>query len=96
MAKRTVFVGVFQYKEKQFTVHYDFGVDYPDDAAEFMFLDGNYCCDCNRSIIIRWEHGEDAILELPCGYEIELKEYHIEHLPLEKGGAKMDGRGDNE
>lgn len=81
--KRTIFVGVFQYKDKEYTIHYDFGCGYPKDAAEFMFLEGNYCCDCNRSIFIRREYGEDAIPELECGGEIKLKEYHIEYLEQE-------------
>lgn len=75
--KRTIFVGVFQYKDKQYTIHYDFGLDYTDEAAKFMFLEGNYSCDCNRSLFIQWEYGDDAIPELPCGNEIVLKEYHI-------------------
>ena len=79
MYKRTVFIGVFQYKDKQYTIHCDFGVDYPDDSAKFMFLDGNYSCDCNRSLFIQQEYGDDAITELDCGDEIVLKEYHIEH-----------------
>lgn len=82
--KRTVFVGVFQYKDKQYTIHYDFGTNYTDEAAEFMFLQGNYSCDCNRSLFIRREHGEDLFPELSCGHEIVLKGYYIVH-PTEKG-----------
>lgn len=82
--KRTIFVGVFQYKDKEYTIHYDFGIDYPDKSAEFMFLEGNYSCDCNRSFLIRNEYGNDAIPELPCGDEIVLKTYHIEHLTQER------------
>ena len=77
--EKTIFVATFQYKDKQYTIHYDFGIDYPDHVAEFMFFKGNYSCDCKRSLFIRREYGEYAIPELDCGNEIELKEYHIEH-----------------
>lgn len=73
----TVFVGTFQYMDKQFTLHYDFGEDYPKDAAEFMFTEGNYSCDCNRSLFIKNAYGECSIPELPCGDKIELLSYNI-------------------
>ncbi|MBO5828859.1 MAG: hypothetical protein J6R59_10480 [Paludibacteraceae bacterium] len=78
--KRTIFVGTFKYKDKEFILHYDFGYEYPEDSAEFQFLENNYSCDCNRSLFIRWEYGEDAIPELDCGDEIKLLEYHFEYL----------------
>lgn len=78
--KRTVFVGDFKYKDRVFTIHYDFGYEYPEERAIFMFEDGNYSCDCNRSLIIQEEYGEDAIDELDCGEKIELIDYHIEYL----------------
>ena len=55
--------------------------DYPQDSAIWMFTEGNYACDCNRSLFIQQQFGEDAIPELPCGDTIELLEYHIEHEP---------------
>ena len=78
--KRTMFVGKFIYQDKEFVIHYDFGYEYPEDSAEFQFLKNNYACDCNRSLFIRWEYGEDAIPELDCGNEIKLLEYHFEYL----------------
>lgn len=81
--KRTIFVGVFQYKDKEYTIHCDFGCGYSKDVAEWMFLEGNYSCDCNRSLFIAREYGEDAIPELDCGEEIKLKEYHIEYWEQE-------------
>lgn len=77
--KRTIFVGTFEYLGKQFVLHFDFGYEYPEDSAEFMFTTGNYGCDCNRSIFIRSEYGEDAMPELNCGCEIELVDYHFEY-----------------
>lgn len=86
--KRTIFVGVFQYKDKEYIIHCDFGCGYPEESAVWMFLEGNYCCDCNRSLFISREYGEDAIPELECGDEIKLKEYHIEYEECEDEVAK--------
>ena len=77
--KRTIFVGKFQYKEKEFLIHYDFGYEYEEELAEFQFLENNYSCDCNRSLFIRREYGEDSIPELDCGHEIKLLDYHFEY-----------------
>lgn len=77
--KRTIFVGVFKYKDKEFVLHYDFGYEYSEKQAIFQFTENNYSCDCNRSIFIRKEYGEDSIPELDCGKEIKLIDYHIEY-----------------
>lgn len=77
--KRTIFVGTFRYEYIDFTIHYDFGYEFPEETAIFQFLDNNYSCDCNRSLFIREEYGENAIPELDCGDEITLVKYHIEY-----------------
>lgn len=77
--KRTIFVGDFIYEDRKFTLHYDFGYEYPEDSAIFMFEEGNYSCDCNRSLFIRDKYGEDSIPELNCGCKIELLQYHFEY-----------------
>ena len=77
--KRTIFVGIFKYKDKEFVLHYDLGYEYEEESAIFYFTEGNFSCDCNRSLAIRWEYGDDAIPELECGEEIELTDYHIEY-----------------
>lgn len=77
--KRTIFVGTFKYNDEKFVVHYDLGYEYPKDSAVFYFTTGNFGCDCNRSLAIRWEYGEDAIPELGCGCKIKLMDYHIEY-----------------
>ena len=75
----TIFVGTFKYKEKEFILRYNFEIkDYPEDDAIWMFTEGNYSCDCNRSLFIRQQFGDDSIPELPCGDTIELLDYHIE------------------
>ena len=77
--KRTIFVGTFRYEYMDFTIHYDFGYEFPEETAIFQFLDNNYSCDCNRSLFIREEYGKNAIPELDCGDEIMLVKYHIEY-----------------
>lgn len=78
--KRTIFVGTFKYEDKEFVLHYDLGYEYEEDAAILYFTKGNFSCDCNRSLAIRWEYGDDAIPELGCGEDIKLVDYHIEYL----------------
>jgi len=78
--KRTIFVGTFKYEDKEFVLHYDLGYEYEEDAAIFYFTKGNFSCDCNKSLAIRWEYGDDAIPELGCGEDIKLVDYHIEYL----------------
>lgn len=77
--KRTIFVGTFKYKEKEFIVHYDFGNEYPEEDAVYMFEEGDDSCDCNRSLFIQREYGVDAIPTLNCGNEIKMSEYHFEY-----------------
>lgn len=78
--KRTVFCGMFEYKSQYFTIRYDFGYEFPEKAAIYSFTYGNYSCDCNRSLFINREFGEDTIPELDCGEEIKLVKYHFEYL----------------
>lgn len=77
--RRTIFVGMFKYKDKEFVLHYDLGYEYPEDSAVFYFTTGNFSCDCNRSLAIRREYGDDAIPVLDCGCEIKMLDYHIEY-----------------
>lgn len=77
--KRTIFVGILKYKNKEFLIHYDFGYEYSEEYAIFQFTENNYSCDCNRSLIIQYEYGEEIIPFLNCGNEIELLDYHIEY-----------------
>lgn len=77
--KRTVFVGLFEYLGRLFIIHIDFGYEYLENDAEYMFLIGVYSCDCSRSIFIRREYGKDTIPELGCGEEIKLIDYHFQY-----------------
>lgn len=77
--KRTVFVGNYKYKDKEFTLRHSFGYDFKESRAEFIFTKGNYACDCNISIFAREQYGEDFMPELDCGFNVELLDYHIEY-----------------
>lgn len=77
--KRTIFVCTLRYKDVEYLLHHDFGYEFKEEQAIFMFTIGNYSCDCNKSLFIQREYGEDAIPELGCGDEIELLDYHFEY-----------------
>lgn len=55
---------------------HDFGVDYPEESAIFMFKEGNYACDCNRSLFIE-EILSDFDGDWDCGDKIELKDFTV-------------------
>lgn len=76
--RRTIFIYKLKYKNKIYDMEYDFGYEYPVESAIYMFTEGNYSCDCNRSDFIRKKYGEDEIEELPCGEEIKLINYRFE------------------
>lgn len=78
LRKDLVFVATLKYRDKEFVIHCKFN-NCLEESAIFMFEEGNYSCDCNRSLFIRWEYGEDAIPELQCGEEIKMIDYHFEY-----------------
>lgn len=58
-------------KHKIYDFVYDFGKDYSEEGAFFMFEEGNYSCDCNRSIIIK-ECCDLYFPDLKCGQRLKL------------------------
>jgi hypothetical protein len=68
---RTIFRGILKHENKYYLIEDDFGYGYPGSAAEFMWMDGNRSCDCNRSI---WIHKQcdKTFSEMDCGDKIEL------------------------
>lgn len=77
--KRTIFVGLYEYQGRRYTIHYDFGFEFPDDRAEYMFLLESYSDDCNIIRFIRREYGKDSVKDLGEGEKIKLIAYKIEH-----------------
>lgn len=61
-----------KYKDRQYNFIFDFKCDISEDSAEYLFEDGNYACDCNRSLFIK-QHCDKNFKQLSCGGdEIEL------------------------
>lgn len=54
---------------------YDFGYAYPPDSARYMWHEGNYSCDCNRSSFLA-DAGHN-VAEMDCGESIELTNFCI-------------------
>ena len=67
---KTIAKMILVYNGKQYPYSHDFGYGYPVDAAYYTFEEGNYSCDCNRSIFLRETYGEN-IKELDCGETIK-------------------------
>lgn len=63
------------YKDKSYPYTYDFGYGYPCSSAEYMFMEGNYACDCNLSNFI--SDSIEDFPELDCGDEIVIKDFKI-------------------
>jgi hypothetical protein len=74
--KRTIAVVTCGYKGKEYVIDYDFGYEYEEDQARYMFEDGNYSCDCNLSLFLNRKYPDDDNFkeEFHCGYEIEIKD----------------------
>lgn len=64
------------YKGKKYPYEYDFGFAYPIEAAEYIFEDGNYACDCNRSNFLHKRYPE-VPEDLECGEEIEMEDFEV-------------------
>lgn len=63
------------YQGKEYALEHDFGYAYPVDAAHYMFEDGNYSCDCNRSLFLAEKY--EGFPELDCGHEVELAAFQV-------------------
>ena len=75
--KDTVAVMDLVYKGIRYSLEYNFGKEYEKESAEFMFFDGNYSCDCNKSLFIQ-RYCDEKFPELGCGDEIEIENFRIE------------------
>ena len=77
---RSVAKMVFVYQRKEYPYVMDFGFGCSEDLPAFMFYEGNYACDCNRSLFLN-EVYENAINngeELECGDTITIKDFTVE------------------
>lgn len=78
--------------DQRYQLEYDFGYGYDEAGAEYMFMDGNYACDCNRSMMLRRLYGEvpglpppseddfnvyGGVRSSPCGDTIHMEEFCV-------------------
>ena len=74
---------VLSYNEKEYKFDFPYELDenHPGgrisleelkEAIEFNFEEGNYSCDCNRSIFIK-RYCDHSFLEMDCGEKINLE-----------------------
>lgn len=54
-----------------------FGYGYPPDSAEFMYVEGNYSCDCNRALFAARQRGLPEPEETACGNTITLARLRV-------------------
>ena len=66
-------------KGKEYIIKKDFGYEYPPKSAEFMFRDGNYACDCNKSIFIK-DQCDKKFRQRICGEKINLVDIKIRQV----------------
>lgn len=75
MKTHTVAQIVFEFQDEYYFFEYDFGYDYGSDNAQWMFDEGNYGCDCNRSLFIRQQ--EPLFPEMNCSELIEIVDFKV-------------------
>lgn len=76
--KDTIACMTFKYNGNEYYYEENFGKEYTEDSARFMFFDGNYSCDCNKSLFIQRECDE-SFPEMGCGDEIQIADFRIEY-----------------
>lgn len=67
---RTVVYATFKLGSVVRDYRHDFGYGYPTDAAEYMFTEGNFSCDCNRSTFMGIPHRD-------CGDDIVMVDFRV-------------------
>ncbi len=77
----TIVLVTLEYNDMVYTFKENFGKNYPRESVEFMYEDGNYSCDCNKSLDIK-RNCDDAFKEMCCGEFIKL--VNIEFIQINK------------
>lgn len=75
--KDTIALIDFKYNNEIYSIEYNFGKEYEEESARFMFYDGNYSCDCNRSLFINKKY--ENFPDMSCGDNIEMVSFRIEY-----------------
>jgi hypothetical protein len=69
--KQTIAKVKLKYNNKEYEYNQDFSYEYPANLVHFMYEEGNYSCDCNRSLFIQ-RHCDSSFKEIGCGEKIQL------------------------
>ena len=77
---KTVAKMILRYKNKDYELDYDFGYGYPAESAMYMFRDGNYSCDCNKSLFLADKYPDDFKDEFECGDKIQIIKFTIKYI----------------
>lgn len=88
---RTIARMTLVYNNKAYQYEEDFGFAYPVSAAHSMFEEGNYSCDCNRSLFLNRKYGAE-IPELGCGDTIEMRDFVVTQ---ERTSCAQEARQEN-
>jgi hypothetical protein len=73
---RTIVKMKFIYNGKAYPYEYDFGYGYDTESAHYMWKEGNYSCDCNRSLFLNREYPEVVVAE-ECGDTIKMRDFVV-------------------
>lgn len=71
---------------ESYNLSYNFGVGYPLESAEYMFMEGNYACDCNISLFLK-QRGVN-IKEYPCGDELKIMEFKVNRVKTKENNIE--------
>lgn len=80
---RTIAKMTLEMRGEKYNVGYDFGFAYPEEAAHYMFVDGNFGCDCvlSKCIIASLSKRSLESIYLPCplscGDSIQIEEFEV-------------------
>jgi len=93
MPEYTIAKLTLQYQGRDYSIEYDSGEGYPEEAVRYMFFEGNYSCDCNKSLFIQ-QQCDMAFPMLPCGDEIKITQFAVDYQVEEPlvGNSERPGR----
>lgn len=72
---QTIAKMVLKYRGVYYELESEFQYAYPVESAYYMFFEGNYSCDCNRSLFLSRKYKDFP--ELDCGHEIEMVNFKV-------------------
>lgn len=76
--RTVVFISLVTPDGSEYAYCDDFGYGYSAGSARYMYEEGNYSCDCNRSEFLR--NLGVPIDELDCGDTIEMKNFFVAYF----------------